>query len=46
MANISLECLLLCLIKDKIREIKISPHRNINIETEEVAYHCTERTLN
>lgn len=31
--NISPECLLLCLIKDKIREIKISPHRKVNIET-------------
>lgn len=46
MANVSLECLLLCLIKDKIREIKISPQRNINIEAEEVASHCTEQTLN
>ena len=46
MANISLECLLLYLIKDKIREIKIGPHRKVNIEKEEVACHCTEQTLN
>ena len=39
MANVSLERLLLCLIKDKIREIKIGPHRKVNIETEEAACH-------
>lgn len=34
MANISMERLLLCLIKDKIRWLKSGPHRKVNIETE------------
>jgi len=37
---------LLCLIKDKIREIKIGPHRKVNIEAEAASCHCTEQTLN
>lgn len=32
--------------KGKIREIKISPQRKVNIETEEASCHCTEETFN
>lgn len=46
MADISLERQLLCLTKDSIREIKIGPHRKVNIEAEEASCHCTEQTLN
>ena len=46
MANVSLERLLLCLIKDKIREIKIGPQRKVNIEAEEASCHRIEQTLN
>lgn len=37
MANASMECLLSCLMKGKIRGTVLSPHRKVNIEAEEVS---------